>query len=280
MTALAKLDQFQVQSLSPSSHNTVTLLMKPYVWTLMICLAPCGFANTAAALTNVAINGDFESPSVSGFATFAAPSNFLGWTVASGSVDIVASNFYAPASGLQSLDLNSVASGSVFQDVATSPGQAYQLTFSYAANPLPDNPAFPAPAVKEMEARWNATVLGVLLHDSTGRTASNVGWQEYAFTVIGTRRDRLTFTSLTAGSAGPAIDNVRLSAVPEPPALGMALLALLAAPASMRLSRQRPGRRPQNILPVVSRQRGLPSAATGLAQPQQANSIDSYAPSA
>lgn len=45
----------------------------------MLCLVPCGFATTAAALTNVAINGDFESPLALGFVTFTAPSNFLGW---------------------------------------------------------------------------------------------------------------------------------------------------------------------------------------------------------
>src|SRR5688572_9036953 len=178
--------------------------MKAPTWTLVLCLAPCGFATKAAALTNMAINGDFEAPLAPGFVTFTAPSNFLGWTVASGGVDIVASNFYAPASGLQSLDLNSVTSGSVFQNVATSPGQAYQLLFSLAANPLPDNPAFPSPAIKKMEVRWNATVLESFSPDATGRTASNVGWQDYGFYVVGTGGDRLTLTSLTPGSAGPA----------------------------------------------------------------------------
>jgi len=212
--------------------------MKAQTWTLMLCVAPYGFPTTAAALTNVTINGDFESPLAPGFVTFTAPSNFLGWTVASGGVDIVARNFYVPASGLQSLDLNSVASGSVFQNVGTSPGQAYLLMFSLAANPLPDNPAFPSPAIKKMEVRWNATVLGTFLPDATGRTASNVGWQDYAFAVVGTGGDRLTFTSLTPGSAGPAIDNVRLSAVPEPPSVGLAWLALLGTPIAFRLSRR------------------------------------------
>ncbi|WP_197530308.1 DUF642 domain-containing protein [Bythopirellula polymerisocia] len=171
---------------------------------------------TAVALTNLTVNGDFESPSAPGFVTFNAPSNFLGWRVTNGGVDVVADNFYAPASGHQSLDLNSVASGSVFQDVATNFGQAYLFVFSFAANPLPDNPAFPSPAIKIMEARWNGTVLGTFVQDTTGHTASNVGWLDYAFGVFGTGVDRITFTSLTVGSAGPAIDNIRLWVVPEP----------------------------------------------------------------
>lgn len=206
--------------------------MKASLRILLFLLALGGFTTPASALTNVLVNGGFESPAVSGYKTVNSPSSFSGWTVATGGVDIVAHNFYAPASGLQSLDLNSVASGSVFQNVATIPGHSYLLTFAFAANPLPDDPSFPAPAVKRMEARWGTTLLGTFMHDVTGRTGSNVGWHDFAFGVVGTGADRLTFTSLTGGSAGPAIDSVSVAEVPEPPAVLLLALAVIAGSAA------------------------------------------------
>lgn len=222
------------RSLWDAADNNGPQIMKRQTWILIVFLLQCNFETAAGPLTDVTNNGDFESPATPRFETFTAPSSFLGWTVASGGVDIVAENFYAPASGLQSLDLNSVVGGSVFQNVTTVPGQVYQLIFSFAANPLPDNPVFPSPAIKEMEVRWNAAALGTFLHDATGHTASNVGWRDYALNVVGTGADRLAFTSLTAGSAGPAIDNVRLLVVPEPPTV---LLALVGASMFLRWHR-------------------------------------------
>jgi choice-of-anchor C domain-containing protein len=212
--------------------------MRKRAWFVAACLASCCYPTTATGLTDVIVNGGFESPAASGFATFIAPGSFLGWTVASGGVDIVASNFYAPASGVQSLDLNSVTSGSVFQNITTTVGQPYLLSFSLAANPLPDNPAFASPAIKQVDVLWNGAVLGTFTPDATGRTATNVGWQQHAFAVIGVGRNRVTFTSLTGGSAGPAIDNVSLTAVPEPSSVSLAWLALASGRAACRVFRR------------------------------------------
>jgi hypothetical protein len=182
----------------------------------------------AEAATNLVVNGGFETPRISGFFTYTAPSGFTGWTVAGGGVDLTAANFYSPATGIQSLDLNSVVSGRIYQDLLTVPGQRYLLTFSLAANPLPDNPAFPSPSVKRLEARWDAQVLGRYSHDATGRTASNVGWHDITALVTGTGSDRLTFLSITPGSAGPAIDNVFLIPVPEPTTVWLFVASALA----------------------------------------------------
>lgn len=191
---------------------------------LLVVSYPMAMAD--AIETNLIVNGGFESPRVSGYTTFTARSNFLGWTVNAGGVDVVANNFYAPALGVQSLDLNSVASGSILQNMATTPGRAYLVSFAFATNPLPDDPRFPAPAVKLMWVRWNGMLLGQFSQNSTGHTATNVGWQDYSLSVVGTGADTLSFASLTPGSAGPALDNVRLVAVPEPKPLCLASAAI------------------------------------------------------
>jgi hypothetical protein len=53
-------------------------------------------------------------------------------------------------------------------------------------------------------------------HDTTGRSARDVGWREYRFVVRGTGSDRHSFVSVTPGSAGPGIDDVRLVLTAEP----------------------------------------------------------------
>jgi len=208
--------------------------MKTKTCILLIQFALCHFATAGAAQTNLLVNGGFETPTVSRFTTFIAPSSFLGWTVASGGVDIVADSFYATASGIQSLDLNSVVSGSIVQNVTTTPRQVYRVSFAFAANPLPDSPSFPSPVIKQMEVRWDGIVLGALAHNSTGHTATDVGWHDYTLSVVGTGANTLSFASLTPGSAGPALDNVRIVAVPEPSACLWLTAALCAVAALAR----------------------------------------------
>lgn len=201
--------------------------MKTHALILLLHLTLCCFAITGTVSADLIVNGGFESPAVPGFISVTAPSSFSGWTVLSGGVDIVSSDFYNASSGIQSLDLNTIVSGSISQDLATTPGQEYFLSFAFAANPLPDDPSWPAPAIKVMEAHWNTSLLGTFSQDSTGHTATVVGWIVHIYTVIGTGTDRLSFASLTDGSAGPALDDVRLEPVPEPSTFVLAALGLI-----------------------------------------------------
>ena len=107
-----------------------------------------------AAAPNLIVNGGFEVPVAQAFLTIVAPSSFAGWTVSTGGVDVSAASFYASASGAQSLDLNSIVSGSVSQDIATTAGVTYVLTFSFAANPLAGNPC--CPARRPLQSGWKS----------------------------------------------------------------------------------------------------------------------------
>lgn len=175
------------------------------------CLGLCLGNLSGNAQTNLIVNGGFETPTVSlsGWLSYQEPSGFKGWSVESGGVDLVGTNFFASASGLQSLDLNAGDAGKVYQDVITVPGEKYRLRFAFAANP--DMIVCGGPAVRSMEVRWNSILLATPAQDVRGHSPTDLGWREFSFIVTGGGTDRLSFKSLTPGCAGPAVDDVSLT---------------------------------------------------------------------
>jgi choice-of-anchor C domain-containing protein len=197
---------------------------------------------------NLIVNGDFESPAVNniaaGFDTYMSGQTFPGWTVGGDSVDIVCDNssswvWWKAASGHQSVDLNGNGPGSVFQEVATIPGQAYQLSFALAAN------AANAPSVVTMEFLWQDEVVGILSflprHDQ-----NDPGWRQVEYELMApTTLARLTFGSLVPwDTAGAAIDNVVLELIPQavPDSTGAWLVGALFLPAVLRFLAGKGGR--------------------------------------
>jgi choice-of-anchor C domain-containing protein len=152
-------------------------------------------------------NGSFESPPapVNLYTTYSAGQSFGQWTVAAGGVDLIGPGFWQAAAGVQSVDLNAVQPGTVRQTFATTPGHTYTVSYSLAGNPGG------APAVKTGQVLVNGQHLQSFSFDTTGRTRAAMGWvtKKLAF-VAETTETTLTFASTTQGSAGPAIDNVRL----------------------------------------------------------------------
>ncbi len=66
-----------------------------------------------------------------------------------------------------------------------------------------------------------------------------MGWTQFSYNVLGTGSDILTFSSATPGNYGPALDQVSLTAIPEP-ASGLICLAGLALLVSVRRASSRP----------------------------------------
>lgn len=174
---------------------------------LILCIVPIA----GKAATNLIVNGGFESPRVplSGFDSFYAPNSFGGWTVWTGVVDLVDTNRFGSASGLQSLDLNGDVIGGVYQDVATLAGESCRLRFAFAANPVATG--CEGESVRRMEVRWGSNLLATVEHDVTVHSPTQVGWREFSFIVTATGQDRVSFLSLTPGCAGAAIDEVSLT---------------------------------------------------------------------
>ena len=167
-------------------------------------------ADVKPAPKNLLRNGGFETPDNRGAAYRPYSRGQLGgWTVASGSVDIVGS-YWKPASGRQSLDLSGLQElpGTIQQDVATTSGKNYLIRFSAAGNPEPDDIANP----KVMNVFWNDRKIATLKLSARGHDFDNVGWQIYEFEVQATGpTSRLKFQSLTNTPCGPVLDDVSVT---------------------------------------------------------------------
>lgn len=184
-------------------------------------------------------DGGFENPTVSNFyyQLYDSGQTFGGWTVGQGRVALTTDTFNPPLSitafqGNQFLQLAGIGgtNGSVYQDLATTRGQAYILSFAFTGNP--DN-QFPE-TIKRMELDWNGGKLDTLAANITGHSFANPGWTVFSYDVVAnSKTTRLEFINVTPGSsaAGPLIDDVQLapSAVPEPSSVVLAGVGLVAS---------------------------------------------------
>jgi hypothetical protein len=101
------------------------------------------------------------------------------------------------------------AAGTLRQSLPTTPGKTYVLDFAMAGNPG-------GPPTKQMEVSWGGAVVDRPTFDnSTATTEQVMGWTRRRYVVSvpssATGPTDLTFQSLTAGSFGPALDDVRVA---------------------------------------------------------------------
>jgi choice-of-anchor C domain-containing protein len=178
-------------------------------------------------------NGSFEQGTAPGsFTTVnAGGSNITGWTVVSGSVDYIGS-YWNAEDGSRSIDLAGNSYGTLSQIVNLVAGQAYQLSFFLSANP--DRSVYPRST--------NVSIDGMTQQfDYSGSpTKTDMGWLRYTWDFVASTDgpSTLSFTALNTGNAyGPALDNVMLSAVPEPTTWALMIFGFMAVGFSMRRRR-------------------------------------------
>lgn len=195
-------------------------------------LASVGSAAHAAAFTN----GSFENlvvagnePTCAGGASVcvqydAGATGILGWQVEAGSVDMVGSA-WAAAHGLRSIDLSGVSAGILSQTFDTTTGTTYDVSFQIGGN------FFGGGAIKTATVSAGGAELA-LSFDAGTSTAANMGWQTRSFRFTAqSASTTLRFVSGINSDAGMALDNVQVTAVPEPQtwALWAAGVAVLVA---------------------------------------------------
>lgn len=173
------------------------------------------FAATSASAATL-VNGSFEAGgdiAPGSFRTVASGNNttIAGWTVGGAGVDYIGT-YWQAADGNRSIDLSGANAGSISQSFATVIGQAYKVAFSLSGNPdggLGTKIATAA-ATGFAPASFTYTV-------GSANSRVNMLWDRvfYTFRAAATTTN-LSFTSGTSTAYGPAIDDVSITAVPEP----------------------------------------------------------------
>lgn len=136
-----------------------------------------------------------------------------GWTVTSGSVDLVTSSYWQPALGSQSVDLAGSTSGSLTQSVSTVSGESYALGWYIAGNPDCGQ------SVKSMKVDWNGRPVegAPYTFNDTGHSDAAMGWQHEEVTVTAeSTTSVLSFADVTPDHSpcGSTLDGVTLTGEP------------------------------------------------------------------
>ena len=192
----------------------------------------------AFASTNLVVNGGFENTGFGGTTGYynvgpagadnVVPSDF-GWTVSNGNVDIVANNgTYGTVNadgGAYVLDLVGYGStGEISQTLTTTPGAEYKVTFEYSRNGGVNNPT-----------------AAVLVGGSTvGSVTGTSSWTTFSDTFKATGASTTFAINETYGAnnGGVFLDNVSVSAVPEPASWALMLLGVGGVGGALRLRRR------------------------------------------
>jgi len=179
------------------------------------------------------INGSFEVPDVgltgvSEIHPGAEPAGF-GWKVNAGTVEVAGELYPAlpgPAyDGTQFLDLNGISIGTLSQEIATIPGDVYQVGFAYANNYVHTNETHPATAVVHViDAMSGMDLLSPFSISHGNSTSTDLHWALSSASFVATGDSTiLRFVSTTTDPLGGILLDgaslAPLSSVPEPSSL-------------------------------------------------------------
>jgi hypothetical protein len=142
------------------------------------------------------------------------------WVVDRASVDIVAKGLtprhhmlWTGVRGAISIDMGGSLpcprrDGSIHQDLATVPGQVYQIKFALAGN------FYGAPAIKNLIVKWNDSFSKSFSFDTVGRSENDMGWRYCTLKLrASSQNTRLTFDNPVNTSYGPVIDDVSVEPI-------------------------------------------------------------------
>lgn len=171
-----------------------------------------------ASAANLVQNGSFEADAMPNGSWSIYPS-LTGWT---GTPNIELRDNVAGAAydGLNFVELDTYSNSGMFQDIATTTGAHYTLSFAYSPRPGTGN-------TNDINVLWNGSLVQAL----AGTNASGVNhWTVYSLDVVGGAgsTSRLTFNAAgVSDSYGGSLDAVSLtSAVPEPQTYALLLAGL------------------------------------------------------
>ena len=200
--------------------------MKKYLAIAALLSAPV----FATAATNLVANGSFENFNQGpGWDIYTSDT---AWTIGTDGVEIRNNVAGTAADGVRFAELDTTVNSWISQDISTGANQSLLLSFAYAPR------AGVSAASNPIDVLWNGTSIGSYSGDGT----VNSNWYNVSLflTGDGDGSNILKFrASGTSDSYGGSLDNISVTAVPEPETSAMLLagLGLLAAVARRRKTR-------------------------------------------
>ncbi|RYZ37291.1 MAG: DUF642 domain-containing protein [Myxococcaceae bacterium] len=150
---------------------------------------------------NVVSNGSFEVNVIGNFNYVVLNTNSTAlppWTIAAG-IKVLKASYKTPQAGAQSIDLNGLGAGSLYQDVPTVIGSGYTVTF-YVSN---------SPGCTTVSR--SATLNYGPSTASFSNASATWSLRTYVFTAT-TNPSRIQLTSTSGGvGCGLAIDNLQVN---------------------------------------------------------------------
>jgi hypothetical protein len=190
------------------------------VFAVVVAAMGLGAATRVGAGPNLVTNGDFETPALDpgGFPAVTIP----GWVV-NGTPTVISYGAARSAPvplGAQSLDLNSSGPATISQDLTTTPGTTYHVSF--AVSGVPATPDAECPASQSHKTL--TVTAGAIAHDfafdpEPGAEPSDPTFvtEEFDFVASGATTT-LALQSTTPGCAGPIVDAVAVTELAGAPA--------------------------------------------------------------
>ncbi len=206
-------------------------------------VAALSTAGAANAATELVVNGGFKGDTQVGFTIVSAvsPAQIAGWTVLTNYIDWSHDAWQSSDGDGYSIDLiGGFGTSSIGQTITTVAGQTYRLTFDLSGNP--DNYR---DAARIVTIKADGVKIGATQYDlGPTNTRGDMLWSSRGLTFTATGAlTEIVFTGTSDdpgnGYWGPALDNVSMTAVPEPATWAMMIIGFGAAGSMVRTARRR-----------------------------------------